>query len=227
MLAIAVAAGMPPGVAQVQRAVQRYVRHSIVTEIPRRLPCRWPQEALQAAILRILPQLPPRVKFPFIEDIVNVGPFSSFFEWQGRDEFPAWRALPPAWNFIKSPAWARLSEGRQDGVLASGRAAPPIVSFGLDADTHYSVATTAARNNGFPMDSAMASDFDMDFAAEQTVKHRASLRKYSKTCIGPLRELATRLTPLNDALLELQPPSVSTVAGEMHVAFMATLIILM
>ncbi len=78
-----------------------------------------------------------------------------------------------------------MAEGRQDGAFASSKATAPLVSFDLDCDEHYAMARATATTIGFPMDAVTAADFDLDYAAEETVRHRSNLRSFRKSRINP------------------------------------------
>ncbi len=195
--------------------------------IPPRPSLRWPQEGIQHAIRRILPLQASDAKLPFIEDLVNASPFSDYAEWLEERGEATWTTQEPSWNFIRKPAWQRVLEGRQDGSFSSNKAAPPLVGFGLTKDEHLCAAVDAARDRGFPLDDALGIDMDIQFAACMTVRHRGSLRKFRQTAATAITHLAHRLEPLADQLRSLQPPTVRAVAGDMNLALVAVLIVLL
>ena len=48
-----------------------------------RLAVRWPQEALERSFAQLFPEeVFQAFKFPFIEDLVNGAPFTSYIEWR-------------------------------------------------------------------------------------------------------------------------------------------------
>ncbi len=227
--ALAVAAlGMVKGGHSLARELLSHVRSGgNWPSIPPRPRQRWPQEGLQQAVKAIIPSQLRDVPFPFIEDIVNAAPFVNYLQWREQEGDAWWVEQAPSWNYIRTPAWQRTLEGRQDGAFLSKVATRPLVSFDLDKREHLHAAQEVVADRGFPLDNATGFDADLRFAAEATIRDRATLRKARESASTAIKHLALRLRPLAAALRDIQPSSVQAVAGDMNLALVAVLIVVL
>ena len=106
---------------------------------------RWPQESLERAFSQLFP---PGVfegfRFPFVEDIVNAAPFTSYVEWREEMGLEVGGSHPPLILAKRDMRIARVETGVQQGAFAQRAALPPVVSFGLSSDEHFQAALHAA-----------------------------------------------------------------------------------
>ncbi len=215
------------GIPKARELLVQLCRNAGHGTVPSRPNQRWPQEGIQQALRGILPPLLVDAHIPFIEDIINAPPFTSFLDWLDECGEPSWTMQGPSWNYIRKPAWQRVAEGRQDGAFSSKKAVSQVVSYGLEKYEHLERAIASAKERGFPLDDSLGFDKDVRFAAFATVQNRSTLRKFRQGNVVAVNHLARRLHPLAEQLKQLQPPTVRSVAGDMNLALVAVLLIIL
>ena len=72
-----------------------------------------------------------------IEDLLNQAPFCDFPRWRDQHDLKADGPLGPHLASTALRQRQRHAEGQQAGALSHKAALPPLLSFGLDPDTHY------------------------------------------------------------------------------------------
>ena len=106
---------------------------------------RWPQEAvIRAFVGYYLEGYFTGFTFPFIEDLVNAPPFTDYLDWKSSRGEVLGSQQPPQWVDRITTRKARGGQGIQLGAFSQSAARPPVVSFGLSADEHFSAARSAA-----------------------------------------------------------------------------------
>eukprot|EP00971_Amphidinium_carterae_P212380 4214896-Amphidinium_carterae.1 len=84
-----------------------------------------------------------------------------------------------------------------------------------------------AQTCQMPYDSDTSVASDLKFAAYQCVLNRHQAREVHKRSLGVLRELSRRCQALTLQLRSFQPPTVQQVAGQVHIALIAVLSMMM
>ena len=81
-----------------------------------------------------------KFKFPMIEDLLNDSLFTGFCTWRQCED--DWAGLPAGPRVLGSVerSYFRMSVGMQTGAASSGKAAPPLIPFGLGQDGHFTFA---------------------------------------------------------------------------------------
>ena len=134
-------------------------------------------------------------KFPMIEDLINQPVFLRFASW--RREHGFWDGMPagPRKVGLEERAYFRMSVGTQTGAASSGKAAPPLVPFGLGPDGHFQFASMV-QSVGTPFEIEPIVDDDLAFASFTSAASGLDIRKIRTHWI-PLDDLWT--TAMEDA----------------------------
>ena len=184
------------------------------------------QEVLVQAVRKLFPEewLAGFV-FPCIEDLVNAPPFDLYPRWvrsQGLDwSGPQGPAVGPA-----SARILQRAAGQQEGALNQRAALPPLLSFGLSDDEHFSQAV-ARLCAPLPTEQPPVLDRDLAFASEFTASHRLSLRNRRKQSLGALKELKRRCAVLDTHLRKFQAPPLRRVTAARDIGLVAILVVLL
>ena len=96
---------------------------------------------------------------------------------------------------------------------------PALIPVVADPDEQFQHARALAM----PWYADACIDYDIRFAAVQTVKHLADLREFRRAAGRAITALAHRCESLSAALKVWQPESVSRVASGVHVGFLAVM----
>ena len=81
---------------------------------------RWPQEAIERAFCQLFPdQVFCGFQFPFIEDVINAAPFTSYLEWREDRHMSVGGPLPPLMIPKSQMRVARSGTGVQLSVMYS------------------------------------------------------------------------------------------------------------
>ncbi len=123
-------------------AVAAVVRNfaGAVLRIPHSVAQPWPQATFVAALLSFLPAAACNCTVPFVEDLFNGEPFTVYADGLEARGLDLGAEQPPTWAGDRDRPLSRLTEGRQNGPLASTLAAQQVVSFGLSEDGHFRAA---------------------------------------------------------------------------------------
>ncbi len=111
--------------------------------------------------------------------------------------------------------------------ISSESAVQQTVSLGLSKEEYLEQAVGAASVRGSLLDDTDGADLDLQFAAHRTILHRKDLRRFRDSCSSAIIHLAMRLKPLAGSTREAQPPTVQAVAGDMNLALVAVLVIVL
>ncbi|CAE7784750.1 unnamed protein product, partial [Symbiodinium sp. KB8] len=187
-----------------------FLRQEVVVQAVRKL---FPEEWLAGFV------------FPCIEDLVNAPPFDLYprcvrsqgLDWSG----PQGPAVGPA-----SVRILQRAAGQQEGALNQRAALPPLVSFGLSDDEHFSQAV-ARLCAPLPTEQPPVLDRDLSFAAEFTACHRLSLRNRRQQSLGALKELKRRCAGLDTHLRKFQAPPLRRVTAARDIGLVAILVVLL
>ena len=166
-----------------------------------------------------------KFKFPFIEDLLLDPCFMAFRTW--RQEHCLHHGLPAGPRVVSQcerPMF-RMALGVQTGAGASGKAAPPLIPFGLGADGHFDAAS-AFQSLGTPFEQDPLVDDDLLFAASQSAAWYERLRAERERVLRVLKELSYRWQPVTDYLRSFQPWEVAKATAGRHLAMIGLLGIL-
>ena len=75
-------------------------------------------------------------RFPMIEDLLNTTGAWSFPSWRRSSNWHGLPLGPRVVSAVERPSF-RMALGDQTGAAASGKAAPPLIPFGLGPDGHF------------------------------------------------------------------------------------------
>ena len=127
-------------------------------------------------------------KFPMVEDLLLDPCFSSFRNWRCDNSLLPDMSAGPRVVSLSERSMFRVTLGVQVGAGASGKAAPPLVPFGLGADGHFA-ASSEFCTLGTPFEHDPLADDDLWFAAEQTALRCGCAR--AERFVGARQEVAT------------------------------------
>ena len=102
---------------------------------------------------------------------------------------------------------ARVSLGQQQGAGASAASLPPLISFGLPADTHFD-ESLAIGSLPIPMEDHSLAEYDILFAAADTIRYKGVFRRIRLDRIAVISKLALRWQPVTDRLRSFQPEGI-------------------
>ena len=166
-----------------------------------------------------------KFKFPLIEDLLLDPCFLAFRNW--RQEHCLHQGLPAGPRVVSQcerPMF-RMALGVQTGAGASGKAALPLIPFGLGADGHFDAAS-AFQSLGTPFEQDPLVDDDLLFAASQSAAWYGRLRAERERVLRVLKELSYRWQPVTDYLRSFQPWEVAKATAGRHLAMIGLLGIL-
>ena len=136
---------------------------------------RWPQVSVIQAFEGYYPEeFFAGFNFPFIEDIVNSPPLLEYANWKLDKGEACGLPQPPQWLDKITARQARGGQGTQLGAFSQRGARPPVVSFGLSPDKHFSAAASAAAGD-LPNETPCTVDPDLSFVAEMMVSRRSTI----------------------------------------------------
>ena len=216
-------------------AARRVLRRSVVlaaatpaegSTVPPTVPQRWSQEAVTLAFRKLFPaQWFEGFSFPFVEDLINQHPFSSFPEWLSEHDMEWDQPLGPHNASRQTLLVQRHAEGQQAGAHSHRAALPPLFPFGLSPDDHFKEACRLAQHP-LPFEQAPILDQDLQFAASLHARVRGHLRRWRQRAIGALRELKQRWQTVTLRLRQHQEPSIQLVTRERDLGLTALLVVL-
>ena len=166
-----------------------------------------------------------KFKFPLIEDLLLDPCFTAFRNW--RQEHCLHQGLPAGPRVVSQcerPMF-RMALGVQTGAGASGKAAPPLIPFGLGADGHFHAAS-AFQSLGTPFEQDPLVDDDLLFAASQSAAWYGRLRAERERVLRVLKELSYRWQPVTEYIRSFQPWEVAKATAGRHLAMIGLLSIL-
>lgn len=217
-------------------AAQSALRRSVVlaasqgvqgSVIPATISQRWSQEAVALAFRKLFPaDWFDGFKFPFVEDLLNQHPFSSFADWLASRDLDWDQPLGPHNASRRTMLVQRHAEGQQAGAHSHRAALPPLFQFGLDPDAHFQRARSRAREP-LPFEQPPVLDQDLQFAAHLHATARGHLRQWRQRAVGALRELKQRWSRVSEQLRQRQEPSIQLVTRERDLGLTSLMIVLM
>ena len=116
----------------------------------------------------------------------------------------------------------RTAEGHQVGALNQRAALPPLLSYGLSPDEHF----TQALHRPLPTELPAVLDLDLVFAADYHAQQRGRLRDLRCTAVGALRELQRLWCAVGHRLRQFQHVSLQETTASRDLGFVALLILL-
>lgn len=157
-------------------------------------------------------------KIPLIEDLLLDPRFASFRSWRQDHcllhDFPAGPRASAILLFevcrgntvvslCERPMF-RMALGDQIGAGACGKAAPPLIPFGLGSDGHFAEAS-AYQSLGTPFEQDPLVDDDLLFAASQSASLYGKLRTERERVLRVLQERSYRWQTVTEYLRSFQP----------------------
>ena len=193
--------------------------------IPRAMKRSWSQGELVHGMRNMLPQ-GLKLRLPFMEDIVNDGSLTSFFQWRTQRGKP----LRPSQAPMVRNRWGRKSmrneTGKQEKATASSSSpCAPRVSFGLSPEEHFE-ASLRLLDQSLPTEDGELEDEDIHFCGAMYAQGARSLDVHRELAIGTLRELRRRLEA-TEVDISLKLAEIGRGASRRPIAFTAVLMILM
>ena len=135
----------------------------------------FPQESVILAFKRLFPyEWFAGFRFPWVEDLVNDFPFISYPTWRAQRGLEWDGPLGPLGVTQHSRLLQRHAEGQQAGALSHKAALPPLLSFGLSIDDHFTQSLTLGHHP-LPTERPPLLDDDLWFCAEQHWRPPAEL----------------------------------------------------
>ena len=190
------------------------------------IPLSFPQQTVVAAIVAMCPGVSwEGFRFPCIEDLMNNGEVLEFQNMvQASDTWDGFPAGPLLASSQVRHGLA-LASGHQPGAAASGKAMPPLISFGLGPDDHFKPALRQLAI-GTPFEQLPLADDDLWFAARGASKP-PSTRALRQRMLSWLQELGRRLQPVTDHVRKFQSPEVRSVTQSRHIILFGVIMLLM
>ena len=118
-----------------------------------------------------------------------------------------------------------MSVGTQTGAASSGKAAPPLVPFGLGPDGHFQFASMV-QSVGTPFEIEPIVDDDLAFASFTSAAGGLDIRKIRTHSLKILEELGRRWWCVTEALVSCQPWEVKMATSGRHIALIGLLAIM-
>lgn len=142
-----------------------------------------------------------------VEDLVNQSPMIDFPAWLSKQDID--------WDSTLGQAGAH-----------SGRAAlPPLLSFGLNPDEHFTQTRSRAKLP-LPTEGLPLLDLDLQFAAACHATNRGSLRSLRDRAVGALRELKRRWAGVSKVLRHHQPDPIRQVTVQRDLGLVSLLVVI-
>ena len=163
--------------------------------------------------------------FPFVEDLLSGPPFSDFGHWLQNRECNSIYWQP---NHLQryerriGNTWTGV-QGRAHNMSGSH---PPLLPFNLSKDEHFKRSCSVAERPS-PLESSAHIEPDLLFAADAMVTDHKRLVHRRDNAVLAIKELSKRLEPTSAAIRTLQPACVRKVAGSMHLALLAVLVLVL
>ena len=188
---------------------------------------RWPQESVIHAFQSHYPEgFFDGFTFPFIEDIVNTSPFVDYANWkQARGDILG-EQQPPQWIGKSTARKARGGQGVQIGAFAHKAAVPPVVSFGLQPDDHFSETKKVAAKL-LPNERPCATDPDLAYVAEMMVRRRGAITKARWEAVRAVGRLKHRWRSVTGFLRTKQRRTLWRVTRDRDIGLIPLLAVLM
>ena len=119
----------------------------------------------------------------------------------------------------------RHAEGQQAGALSHKAALPPLLSFGLDPDTHFQRACLRSQAPILTEQSPLLDD-DLWFVAELYASRSEDLPRLREQSLGILKELKQRWRSVGERLRTFQTSAIRTVTRSRDIGLTALLVTL-
>ena len=217
----------PPRYSGKKRALQLALMASSAQGLPLE-PTLWFK---QEAVITCFTKLYPRdtfigMQFPMIEDLLNQPVFTDYLDWRIECGKPWDGPLGPAMSEASSRLRQRHADGQQAGALSHKAALPPLLSFGLSPDEHFSQALHWTQY-ATPLEQPPVLDDDLWFAAHWCRDSQTDLPAMRKSAIGVLRELKRRWAPVTKRLRARQTEAIRRVTMARDIGLIGLLIVVM
>ena len=189
-------------------------------EIPPHITLMWPQKVIEEGIRAQLPhEWLKQVQLPYVEDLLADPIFTSYAEWWSAFGADPHAATPPDWVSLQQKARIHASQGVQHKAHTAKDALPSLIAPDTSKDMHFKSASELCM----PWHLGACVDYDIKYAAAQTIKNMGSLRAYRQDCRRAFTALAHRCESFTAALCKQQPVTVHRVAGGVHLGLLAVL----
>ena len=196
--------------------------------IPRHVVRVFAQESIERVVIKMFPSSwVHNIPFPFVEDILDDDLFHTFFMKSKSVEHMPWSYIPPSFASRTRKGLYHAALGRQQGVHSSASATAPLIDSTLDMEDHFAEALELASSGEFAGVDPTHLDFDLTFAAEQSLAHIHDLRRCRQRAAKVFCHLARRCTTASRHILAHQSSTVAAVAPEVNVVLMAIMIVVM
>ena len=160
-----------------------------------------------------------------IEDLLNQAPFCEFPRWRNQHDLKADGPLGPHLASAALRQRQRHAEGQQAGALSHKAALPPLLSFGLDPDTHFQRACLRSQVP-IPTEQSPLLDDDLWFVAELYASRPKDLPRLREQSLGILRELKQRWQSVGERLKTFQTSAIRAVTRSRDIGLTALLVTL-
>ena len=194
--------------------------------IPTSIELMFPQDAVVRAFRNSYPEeVFQGFQFPVIEDLINAFPFTTYREWRHEQHMEALEELGPALVSRQQIFTARYSSGQQQGAFSHKATLPPLISYQVDKDTHFSRAIQLGKEPS-PLEREMLVDDDLEFAADMMCTHAAELGAKREESMQAMEELGRRWQVVDDHLRSHQCASLEGVTSERALGLVGLLYVL-
>ena len=129
------------------------------------------------------------------------------------------QTIAPDWESLQDKPRVAAAQGVQLQAHTAKGALPALLDMCLTKDEHFRQAGRLAM----PWCERALIDYDISFAAGQTVRHLAHLDCFRKECRAAIAELAGRCGELTAVLRRQQSSTVRSVAGKLNLGLLAIL----
>ena len=195
--------------------------------IPPEVQVRWRQDSVFRAFASLYPEHCFRhMQFPFIEDIINQPPFTSYPEWVEAQAELGDEAFGPKIASKGSVYAERHSTGQQQGAFTHRAAMAQLISFQLNPDQHFSEARHAG-SHPTPLEATPVADADLRFAADMMCTHYNYLEAARESNFKAFASLKHRWRPVTQRLRSYQTGEHRRVTAAQEIALLGLLVILM
>ena len=185
----------------------------------------WSQEALILAFRKLYPaHFFTNFQFPMVEDIINAAPFNAFPVKLRNRRYETDGPLGPHLADAQVRQTLRTAEGQQVGALNQRAALPPLLSYDLNPDEHFTQALARGRDL-LPTELPAVLDLDLAFAADCHAHYRGRLRDLRRTAVhgGPAGAPSALV---GRRLRQFQPIALQATTATRDLGFVALLILL-
>eukprot|EP00438_Fugacium_kawagutii_P015959 Skav227096 [mRNA] locus=scaffold199:6515:11398:+ [translate_table: standard] len=195
-----------------------------------RIPAAVAQPLTQAHVVTSVKNLTPGIdwtgcKWPLIEDLVNHTALIGFQHWM-HDSYPDMdHEYGPLVLAHQGVLLQRAGAQAQGGGASMKASLAPLVSFGLDKDTHFQQALKLC-DTGSPLDWPGLVDHDLQYAAAHVALGPEVVSSTRRGHMRVFMELSARLRPVTHHIFDQLHADIRSVNPSVHLALLAVLLVL-